>query len=438
MGIGLHRMTSAKLAGLLIALLVATTGVSVRAASGALSQEDQQCLACHGAKGLEKKLGNGETLSLHVDGSAFAGSAHSMLGCPVCHADVTLQNHPPLKKKIASVRENSVAMMKVCRTCHGETFKQYEGSTHAALLREGSPAAPLCTDCHGPHAIKAKAAYDEATGAPCSNCHSSIFEAYAGSVHGQARKHGSVGAASCSNCHGAHEVKGAAAEEQVRDTCHACHPAALSAHQKWLPNAGRHLRTVSCAACHAPGAKRKVDLRLYDSDGKERIAQKEGVPQFDAMARAIDTEGKGLNALALQSLLREFSRDGMGGKVIVRGRLEVDGSAELHQLADKSRAVAQCETCHRSGSAPFQKVSVSIAGADGRPVRYGASKEVLSSVFSVDSIGGFYVIGGTRIALLDVLVILALLGGIGTPIAHLTMGWLFRRYAKRISGREDS
>ena len=49
------------------------------------------------------------------------------------------------------------------------------------------------------------------------------------------------------------------------------------------------------------------------------------------------------------------------------------------------------------------------------PIRYGASKEVLSSAFSIDSVGGFYAIGGTRITFLDVLFVLALLGGIGGP-----------------------
>ena len=71
-------------------------------------------------------------------------------------------------------------------------------------------------------------------------------------------------------------------------------------------------------------------------------------------------------------------------------------------------------------------------------MRYGAQPEVLSSVISVDSLAGFYAIGGTRIKLLDWLLALALLGGVGVPIGHLTLRWLFRRYAKKIGGKEDS
>jgi hypothetical protein len=36
------------------------------------------------------------------------------------------------------------------------------------------------------------------------------------------------------------------------------------------------------------------------------------------------------------------------------------------------------------------------------------------------------------------LVALALLVGVGVPIVHLTLGWLSRRYARKIGGREDS
>jgi hypothetical protein len=40
--------------------------------------------------------------------------------------------------------------------------------------------------------------------------------------------------------------------------------------------------------------------------------------------------------------------------------------------------------------------------------------------------------------LLDWLLALAVLGGIGVPLGHLTINWLVRRYAKKIGGEEDS
>jgi hypothetical protein len=433
------KMTGTKShAGLLVAarlaLVVAVLAVAsptARAADSALSQLDRQCLACHSAKGLEKKLANGETLSMHVDGPAFAKSVHSKIGCAVCHANTSFENHPPLKTEIASIRENSLELTKVCSSCHGDIAKLYEGSIHAALVREGNQGAPICADCHNPHAVMAKAAYDAATGAPCSNCHNPIFTAYAGSVHGKA-------ALGCPNCHRAHDVSAATTGDRLKNACLTCHQDALAAHKTWLPNAAQHFETVSCPACHSPAAKRKVDLRLYDSVTRQRVAEKEGVPQFEGRVRSADAKGAGLDAMALHSLLREFNREGLDNKTTLKGRLEVSTGAEAHQLMEKSQSIRNCAKCHQQGADAFQSVTVSIVGPDGRRVRYGAKPEVLNSIISVDSVSGFYAIGGTRIKLLDWLLVLAMLGGIGGPLAHMTLRKFFRIYAKRIGGKEDS
>ena len=116
------------------------------------------------------------------------------------------------------------------------------------------------------------------------------------------------------------------------------------------------------------------------------------------------------------------------GKVTLRGRLEVRTGAEAHQLGDKGKALKTCNTCHQEGSDAFQNVTISIAGPDGRRIRQEASPGVLTSVISTNTVGGFYAIGATRIGLLDVLVVLALMGGLGFAVAHATGRWFFRRY----------
>ena len=421
---------AARLAWVLAAVF-AVTGQNARAADSARSTLDRQCLGCHSAKGLEMKLANGEKLSLHVDGREFAKSVHNKIGCAVCHANTSFENHPPVKTKIAGLREYSLARNKTCESCHAAAFKLYEGSIHAALVREGSSSAPICTDCHSPHAVIAKAAYDAATGAPCGSCHFPIFKAYAGSVHGKATL-------ACSNCHRAHDVSAATTGDQLKSACLGCHGDAQDSHQKWLPNAKLHFEAVSCPACHSPAAKRKVDLRLYDNVAQQRVAERAGVPQFERRARSIDAKGAGLDAMALHSLLREFNREGVDNETTLRGRLEVSTGVEAHQLASSTDAIRDCAKCHQQGADPFQSVTVSIVGPDGRPVRYGAQPEVLNSIISVDSLSGFYAIGGTRIKFLDWLLALAVLGGIGVPIGHMTVRWLFKRYAKRITGKEDS
>jgi hypothetical protein len=169
---------------------------------------------------------------------------------------------------------------------------------------------------------------------------------------------------------------------------------------------------------------------------KQRVAEKEGVPQFETRALAADAKGAGLNAMALRGLLHEFNSE--GEDVTLRGRLEVSTGVEGHRLLDKTKAIRDCAKCHRQGADPFQSVTVSIIGPGGKVLRYNAQHNVLNSIISVDSVGGFYAIGGTRIKLLDWLLGLALLGGIGGPLAHLTLNWYFKRHAKRIGGKEDS
>jgi len=56
---------------------------------------------------------------------------------------------------------------------------------------------------------------------------------------------------------------------------------------------------------------------------------------------------------------------------------------------------------------------------------------VLSSATSVDSVRGFYAIGGTRVKVLDALLALAFLGGISVPLGHQTLKWLIKRRLRK-------
>jgi hypothetical protein len=215
-----------------------------------------------------------------------------------------------------------------------------------------------------------------------------------------------------------------AARRSVR--WHGCHAGVLEAHEKWLPNAALHFEVVSCPACHAPDAQRKVDLMLIDSkDAQPRGIEQVGVPLFEASSHSGD---KGIDAQALWNVLQTLNRSGIAGKTVLRGRLEASTGPQAHQLADKSKAISDCRTCHSAGSQAFQNVTISLVQPQGQRLRYGANADVLNSPISLESVGGFYAIGATRIKLLDILVILAILGGLGFAVGHLTLGWIFKYY----------
>ena len=105
------------------AVVLALAGMTASASAAALSEGDEQCLACHGAPGLEKQLASGETLSLHIPGDAFAQSVHGVIGCTGCHTDINLASHPPAENPISTKRDFSIAMVQVCRTCHSDAVR---------------------------------------------------------------------------------------------------------------------------------------------------------------------------------------------------------------------------------------------------------------------------------------------------------------------------
>lgn len=419
----------------MVALCLSIPGTGTRAEDGDLSKETRACLKCHDKAGLEKKLENQETLSLHVSSKAFVESMHGKTDCEDCHSNIDSKSHGKEKAVIKSKREYSLSMQGSCRECHKKNFAKYEDSLHAALVKQGSKDgrkdAPLCGDCHDSHTVRSVKIIEPIAATPCAKCHEDIFKAYSKDVHGLERIAKGKSAPICANCHKTHDVKAASFGDGIKDSCLSCHKDAVAEHKDWLPNAVLHFEAISCPVCHAPDATRRVNLRLYDNVAKRQVSEKTGVPLFDKRTDAADRTNVGLDERALWSLLKEFNEDGGQGKTVLRGRLEVRSGIEAHQLSEKSKAIKDCNTCHQAGAEPFQSVTLTIASPDGRPLRHGIQKEVLNSLLATESVRGFYAIGSTRIKLLDYALVLVFLAGIGGPLAHMTIKWLFRRFREQ-------
>jgi predicted CXXCH cytochrome family protein len=413
-------------AGLAAALALALPGTAAHAATKdtTLSKEDKACLECHAKPDQHKTLVNGEQLSLVISPKRFSESVHNSSGCEACHSDLDAKTHGKEPRKIASQRALGVEMMETCRDCHKKAVQQYQDSVHSALVRTGSDKAPLCSDCHNPHATQSlKNAAENHEPVICTKCHAGIGQAFAQSVHGSSGDE----ALTCKDCHRTHNVQAAAFADHMRKECVSCHKDVTATHAEWLPNTERHLEAISCPACHSPDAKRRVNLRLYEGAAPQQSTDKLGVPKFIKLASWTDATGAGLDARALWSLLQEFNQGSASGKTMLRGRLEVQTGEQAHQLAGKARAIKECDTCHREGATAFQTVTISMAGPDGRPLRHQAREGVLTSPESVGFVGGFYAIGGTRIKLLDVLLLLVLAVAILIPAGHLTVKLLTKR-----------
>lgn len=414
-----------------LALLASTPSLCLADLQQEASNPDAKCLKCHG-KQLKKKLENGETMLLQVSADEFGQSVHQVIGCTGCHRDVPKGKHPS-RQPISSQRDYSLQHNETCSQCHAARHLDYKDSVHANMVAAGNDAAPVCSDCHSSHSIQRRAVYEPVSGEPCSACHQDIYDAYAQSVHGLARSKGNVireahvQAPICADCHRSHDVTAVSAIDYLRDTCLECHDDAAVAHEKWLPNAGMHMQSVSCAACHSPTADRRVDLELYDNLRQVPVAQQDDDGQYQARLEAIDTAGDGLDSIELWKLVRQGSRRGEAIDVTLRGRMEVTTGVDAHRLAPRGQAVRSCESCHQGGASGFQNVTVSISTPDGRKQHFEADSKVLNSVVSVDSLGDFYAPGGTRIRALDGLLVLALVGGLAVPIGHMALGSYLRR-----------
>ena len=97
-----------------------------------LSDEAQMCLGCHSNKDMTKALENKEILSLYVDGDAFVNSIHNALSCAGCHMDISMQNHPQVKK-IKSKKEYIANASKACTMCHADDQLRKK-PTHGFLI----------------------------------------------------------------------------------------------------------------------------------------------------------------------------------------------------------------------------------------------------------------------------------------------------------------
>lgn len=384
--------------------------------------DNQYCLTCHQQK-MSKSFNNGEKISLFVDPSRLEASVHNKHACSDCHSEFTRKSHPV--KKFESSRDHSVAVSETCKKCHSDKHKAVRESIHYKLISEGNLSAPVCTDCHGFHAVGPQASYDTFSGVPCRKCHENVFKVYSESVHGLARAKGEHKAPLCSSCHFAHEVKVTALTEKIKTACLDCHKDAEAAHEKWLPNSGLHLSSVACAACHSPNSGRGIYLQLYDENTGEPFTEDQvlrllGV-NYEGLSTRMDAHGDGIDSSELWDIVKQLNKKGADAKVTFLGRMDVSNGSEAHKLSLKKDAVRECEACHVDGSDFFKNVTVAVVKADGRITRYEAKPEVLGSMVSLLSLKQFYVLGSTRLKILDWVGIALVLGAMAVPIAHITV-----------------
>jgi hypothetical protein len=195
---------------------------------------NDQCMLCHSEPGLTMVLPSNEVLPVTVDDTVLNDSVHGIhaeeaLNCVDCHNDKT--GYPHGDFPAPDYRNWQLQMSQVCGNCHKDQAVEQQDSMHARHLAAGRVEAATCTDCHGSHDVQ----WANPENGPvdrtdqvdtCSSCHGVIGEAYKASVHGQALAEGNEDVPSCSNCHPAHLIEDPRSAEfrlNSPELCGECH-----------------------------------------------------------------------------------------------------------------------------------------------------------------------------------------------------------------------
>lgn len=202
-------------------------GHSTALAAGPDPLSNEGCLGCHQQPALAITLKSGEKIPLTVDKATFEASVHSSkITCLACHSEITSVPHAKLEAN--DRREYQLQRYEACKTCHFEQYTKTLDSTHYHQLTEGNRQAPVCTDCHGSHAIGPPDVPRASISKTCAQCHNTISAQYATSVHGKALVNGNDNGdvPVCTTCHGVHKMEDprtASFRLDSPELCASCH-----------------------------------------------------------------------------------------------------------------------------------------------------------------------------------------------------------------------
>jgi cytochrome b subunit of formate dehydrogenase len=351
------------------------------------------CTTCHSD---EQFLRYGQS----AHGRPGQGKAHNA-SCADCHSA-----HGVVKFSEVSLQERRVFAEETCGKCHAKVDAQYMSSDHGQALQAGVQGAPTCVDCHGEHNVQMAASASAPTGkknqaAMCMKCHADspevralvgpaakFIQSYENSVHAKAVQSGNDMAATCSDCHGGHEMRKGSDplsrvnKKNISTTCGQCHPAIEAQY-----NASIHgtalargiTASATCTDCHgehnilspkdaaSPVAPTNVSARVCSPcHSSVRLTTKYGLAsdRFSTF---------------------EDSYHGLAGRA---GSVEVANCASCHGVHDirpssdptsrisKANLAKTCGSCHPGANENFTKGSVHVIASD-------SNEEVLRFVASM-------------------------------------------------------
>jgi cytochrome b subunit of formate dehydrogenase len=365
------------------------------------------CLECHGDENLT-------SYGQSVHGMSKKGGKPAAT-CEDCHTTHSIQ-----RISTRQPEERNLFTEQVCSKCHAAVSQKFMLSDHGVALSAGVKGAPTCVDCHGAHTVKSPSTEDALTSHQhqaemCLSCHqdkpevrervgpsAGFVSSYEKSVHGQAVKAGNAAAATCSDCHGSHDMRkgsnpaSSVARKNIASTCGKCHGGIeeqykYSIHGKALANGVTAAAT--CTDCHG-----EHDI-LSPRNPRSPVAARNVSAQVCSPCHSSVklTQKYGLASDRFKSF--EDSYHGLAGR---GGSVEVANCASCHGVHDikpssdpssrinKKNLVRTCGTCHPGANENFTKGSVHvIATARQEDILYYVSTGYLILIAVI--VGGMFV-----------------------------------------------
>jgi len=329
-----------------------------------LAADNSQCLECHGDEGLTRSGAEDINQSyirvqLFVDADRFNRSVHhaNEIACVDCHADIgelDFSSEVPHRQRLAPVN---------CTACHEEQARAFLGSSHMQARRKG--IVMNCYACHDYHYVR----------------------------HMESASVAERGNTFCLRCHNPFQSHG------------------------WLSQKAAHFALVECSVCHAPQARRHINLSFYDLVSNKSLSgddlldilglrEEEFMPRVDRNRDGVISSGE-FDDLVL--MLRQKTVH-----TIVHAELIVELEPAVHSIS-KDRAVRECTLCHAPDSPFFNAVTIALSKSNGRVDHFEVDRAVLESYHT----SHFSALAGTRIRLLDKIGFLMLAGAASVVSLHL-------------------
>ncbi len=338
---------------------------------------------------------NGESLTSLVQSYDHSIHAESLkkngkdATCIDCHGGHIIK---PASDPASSV--NRANIVSTCGKCHGDVEDHYMRSSHGKAFKNGLNVAPVCTDCHNEHSINSisdpslpVSRANEPT--ICLNCHlgnktvmeltgvsATFLESIKYSVHLVALSKGNLKAATCSDCHGAHDMLPAGDprsnvfKNNIPGTCgkSGCHENVTAKyfdgiHGKALQEGNRDAPV--CIDCHG-------DHQILSASNPGSTISNANVAQVCSNCHASVklTERYGLPSQSVGSYLDSYhGLANSAGLTTVANCASCHGAHDIKPSADptspinKANLAQTCGKCHPGADAQFAAASVHVLPA---------------------------------------------------------------------------